>query len=89
MKELDKVQQLLVITMEECGELTQACSKVLRVGSMKRSDVIDNLRAELGDVYCMLDLMVKNNIVSWDDLNNRAKYKTSRLKRWSDLIEET
>jgi NTP pyrophosphatase (non-canonical NTP hydrolase) len=89
MKELDKIQQLLVITMEECGELTQACSKVLRVGSMDRVDVIDNLRSELGDVYCMLELMVKNNVVSWDDLHNRAKYKTSRLKRWSDLIEET
>ena len=86
MKDLDKLQQLLVITMEECGELTQACSKVLRVGSLERSDVIDNLRSELGDVYCMLDLMVKNNIISWDDLHNRAKYKTERLKKWSDLF---
>lgn len=86
LNELDKLQQLLVITMEECGELTQACSKVLRVGSMERSDVIDNLRSELGDVYCMLELMVKHNITTWDDLHNRAKYKTERLKKWSNLI---
>ena len=30
MKELDTRQQLLVVTMEECGELIQACSKLLR-----------------------------------------------------------
>ncbi len=27
---MDKIQQLMVITMEECGELTQVCSKLLR-----------------------------------------------------------
>ena len=27
---MDKLTELLIITMEECGELTQACSKVLR-----------------------------------------------------------
>ena len=26
----NKIDELLVITMEECGELTQACSKVIR-----------------------------------------------------------
>ena len=33
MKELDERQQLLVITMEECGELIQECSKNLRRNS--------------------------------------------------------
>ena len=27
---LNKLQQLMVITMEECGELTQECSKIIR-----------------------------------------------------------
>ena len=30
MKEMCGRQQLLVLTMEECGELIQACSKALR-----------------------------------------------------------
>ena len=34
MKQLDARQQLLVITMEECGELIQACSKALRRGEL-------------------------------------------------------
>ena len=27
---MEKLTELMIITMEECGELTQACSKVLR-----------------------------------------------------------
>ena len=27
---MDKQTEALIITMEECGELTQACSKVIR-----------------------------------------------------------
>ena len=30
MNKLDARQQLLVVTMEECGELVQSCSKLLR-----------------------------------------------------------
>ena len=38
MKKLDTKQQLMVITMEEAGELIQVCSKILR-------------RAEVDDEY--------------------------------------
>ena len=30
MNKLDHRQQLMVVTMEECGELVQSCSKILR-----------------------------------------------------------
>ena len=30
MNKLDQRQQLMVVTMEECGELVQACYKILR-----------------------------------------------------------
>ena len=29
-EDLSKLQELMVITMEECGELIQACSKAIR-----------------------------------------------------------
>ena len=32
---INKFQQLMIITMEECGELVQACSKVYRHGNKK------------------------------------------------------
>jgi NTP pyrophosphatase (non-canonical NTP hydrolase) len=53
-------QQLLSITMEECGELTQACSKVLRFGF--EPEKVDDLAREAGDVLCMIDrIPIKRN----------------------------
>ena len=45
------LQELLTITMEECGELIQACSKAIRC-----DDYHDNekLIEEIGDVMCMI-----------------------------------
>jgi hypothetical protein len=36
MRELDAKQQLMVITAEECGELVQVCSKILRQGTFDK-----------------------------------------------------
>ena len=84
MNKLEGRQQLLVITMEECGELIQACSKALR-----KQDLFgqQNLKDEIGDVYAMLKLMVEHDVVSWDELEKRNDHKREKLKRWSDLIE--
>jgi len=83
MKKLEGRQQLLVITMEECGELIQACSKALR-----RQDLFgqENLKDEIGDVYAMINLLVEHDVVSWTDLEERVKYKKLKLKQWSDLV---
>ena len=51
MKELDARQQLLVLTMEECGELVQSCSKLLRRAELySDGEYVKNLKEELGDV---------------------------------------
>ena len=83
MKKLEGRQQLLVITMEECGELIQACSKALR-----KQDLFgqENLKDEIGDVYAMINLLVDHDVVSWTDLEERVKYKKLKLKQWSDLV---
>ena len=44
---MDKLQELLTITMEECGELIQACSKAIRCDEYYNNK---NLIEELGDV---------------------------------------
>mgnify|MGYP005656501083 FL=1 len=66
MKKLSKEQQLFVITMEECGELAQVCSKALR---KQRTD-LQNLKDEIGDVYAMIDLMTEKGIVSWSEIHD-------------------
>jgi len=89
MKKLDARQQLLVVTAEECGELVQACSKLLRRRELfGDSEYVQNLKDELGDVYTMIDLMVEWDVVSWGELEDRREVKRKKLSRWSDLVEE-
>ena len=77
--------QLMVIMMEECGELIQACSKALR-----KDDFIDNqnLTEEIGDVYTMMEIMHDFDLFSWNDVDERVKVKRKKLSKWSNLIEE-
>ena len=80
----DRLQELLTITMEECGELIQACSKAIRC-----DDYHDNkkLLEEVGDVMCMLELLHEYDLISWDDVDKRVKVKKEKLKKWSSLYE--
>ena len=87
MKKLDARQELLVITMEECGELIHACSKTLRRGELyENSDSEQKLKQEVGDVYAMIDLLVEWDVLSWEDIEKQRNIKRKKLKKWSDLI---
>ena len=86
---LNVLQQLMIITAEECGELTQRCSKILR-----RYETINDIEEEqrqkfleeAGDVYCMLELLVEHGIVDWKELEDRADGKKEKLTLSSDLM---
>ena len=89
MRELDTRQQLLVVTMEECGELIQSCSKLLRRAELySDGQYVKNLKEELGDVYAMIDLFVEHDVVSWTELEERRNVKRNKLSRWSDLCQD-
>ena len=88
---MNKLQELMVISMEECGELIQRCSKILRrfetveeIDSVRRT----NLLEEAGDVACMLELMIENGVFSADELAARVVEKREKLKVWSQLFSE-
>ena len=81
----DALLQLMVITMEECGELVQACSKAIRKDNHRDNQL---LKEEIGDVYAMLQLLVKFDIVSWEELDERVKVKNKKLSKWSELIDD-
>ena len=81
----DALLQLMVITMEECGELIQACSKAIRKDNHRDNQL---LKEEIGDVYAMIQLLVKFDIVSWDERDERVKVKNKKLSKWSELIED-
>ena len=89
MKELDARQQLLVVTMEECGELVQSCSKLLRRAELySDGEYVKNLKEELGDVYAMIDLFVEWDVVSWTELEERRNVKRKKLSKWSELCQD-
>ena len=79
----DRLQELLTITMEECGELIQACSKAIRC-----DDYHDNkkLIEEIGDVQCMIDLIHEYDLVSFEEINTRIAVKRLKLEKWSELL---
>ena len=90
MQKLDKRQELFTITMEECGELIQCCSKAMRRWELfKNSDSEVDLKEEIGDVYTMISLLVENDVISWDEIKHREKIKRKKLEQWSGLLADT
>jgi NTP pyrophosphatase (non-canonical NTP hydrolase) len=93
---MDKLTELLIITMEECGELTQACSKVLRKrdfedereleGNKTLEESMKDLAKEVADVQCMIELMQTEGLVDWADIRQGVEEKRTKLKKWSRLI---
>ena len=92
---MDKLTELLIITMEECGELTQACSKVLRKqdfekrklkGKKTLEESMKDLTKEVADVQCMIELLQTEGLVEWTEIRQGVEEKRAKLKLWSNLI---
>ena len=82
-------QQALVITMEECGELTQACSKMLRhrQDPEKLHKWQKSLTEEAGDVLAMIDILVDKGFLNNKDLRDRVIVKKNKLRTFSDIYK--
>ena len=74
----------MIITMEECGELIEACSKAIRCENYKD----ERLTEEVGDVLFLIDLMIDRGLVTSEDISNRMEIKKEKLKKWSNLMNE-
>ena len=85
----NKFTELMIITMEECGELTQACSKVLRTMTKEgdiREDALEKLIQEAADVMCMIELMEDHGLMKHHEILEGIDTKRQKLKKWSSLI---
>ena len=67
---------LLIVAMEECGELIQACSKIYRYGNEKPHKKL--LSEEIGDVLAMISLLIDEGYI---DLEIAEKKKIAREKK--------
>ena len=88
---INNFQQLMAITAEECGELTQVCMKLLRkydsLDKAVQDKYITMLLEEAGDVLCMLELMSEHGCFTWQEAYARADVKREKLKMWSTLVD--
>lgn len=80
----DKLRETLIITQEECAEVIQVISKIFRFG-LDEND--HRLEDELGDLLCMIDLLVKQGVIRPDKLELGKRVKSEKLKKWSKLYE--
>jgi|TARA_B110000285_G_scaffold197030_1_gene228395 NTP pyrophosphatase (non-canonical NTP hydrolase) len=81
---MNKKEEMLVITMEECGELIQACSKMLRFGEEQD---YTQLQEEIGDVMCMIEILRDGGFVNDKQIADRIKVKKEKLMKWSLLYK--
>ena len=82
-------EEILVITAEECSEVTQIVTKSLRFGLDSDFTGPSNrelLANELGDLLCIVDLLIDRDIISADQLAISKAAKMERLRTWSNIF---
>ena len=86
----EDTREILIILQEECAEVTQAISKIFRFGSSAEHNGRTNqsrLSEEVGDLLCMIDLLVERGIVSDTDINQARLKKREKLQVWSGIFD--
>ena len=80
---VDKKEEALIILMEECGEVIQECSKILRFGNDA-----SKLTKELGDLQYMINLTANHLGIDIVKIGVHANEKREKLKKYSNLIDK-
>ena len=86
--------EALYIIQEECGEVIQAISKILRFGWEAVNPVIESdqtnkehLEEELGDLLAMVDIVISRYNLSDESIDSARLNKTEKLKIWSNIFK--
>lgn len=86
-----KLQEILDLLQEECGELITAVSKVRRFGldnSYKDGGTQrEHLTQEVGDVMLLAELLIEQGVFNKDELEAAKIKKADKLKVWSKIYE--
>lgn len=85
--------EALYILMEECAEVTQAISKILRFGwdavnPMVESDQNNksHLEEEMGDLLAMIEIVTERYTLSAEAIQDAKLNKINKLKKWSNIF---
>ena len=89
-----KTLEALIITAEECAEVIQQISKIIRFGIdlpyVTAGDGTTNreqLEKEIGDLRCMIELLQQMNIIDNVHITQAQMAKREKLRKWSSLID--
>lgn len=86
--ETEQQREIMLITQEECAEVTQAISKVFRFGIEGEHNGATNrerLEEEVGDLLCMIELMIENGIIDGNSVAEAGVNKKQKLAKWSNI----
>ena len=90
---INKHTEVMDILQEECAEVIQAVSKCRRFGideihlKLGKSNR-ENLTEEVGDLLCMIDLLIKSGIVDDQAVYFARVAKEEKLKKWSTIYND-
>ena len=80
--------EIMDIAQEECAEIIQAISKVRRFGLTTEHKGKTNqahLEEEIGDLTCMIELMIEKGIVDQVSILEASRRKRIKLQEWSNI----
>ena len=80
--------EIMLICQEECAEVTQAISKVFRFGMEATHNGAtnrDRLTEEVGDLLCMIELMIEHKILNAEAVGKAGLKKREKLLQWSSI----
>lgn len=88
----NKQNEILLITQEECAEVTQAISKCYRFGldnykPGKPKTNREHLAEELGDLLAMVTLCHDFGLVDFEDVMIAKDAKLEKLRQWSNIFK--
>lgn len=87
----NKVNEILDILQEECGEVIVAISKCRRFGmdnSYKDGGTQrEHLVQELGDVTLLIELLKSYQVFTEEELYQATVKKSQKLKQWSNIYD--
>ena len=87
----DNQKEVMLIAQEECAEVVQAISKCFRFGPNDEYNGLSNkqrLEEEVGDLLCMIRLMMNQGIIDENIVNAASIQKKIKLERWSNVFNK-
>ena len=73
--------EILVVLMEECSEVIQEASKLIRFDDTDQ----DRIEKEIGDLICMIEILGQKGIIDTSVLVDHMNAKRDKLKTWSNI----